>query len=308
MPVEVTGNTETQQADDKSSLTTDFNTMLAEKTGGKFKSVEELTALEQSKFSNELVEKINEFSKKFNDPQTALDLFLKNQTTDYSKMEPEEAIKTKIKIDNPEFTEKEVDYEFRTKYKQDADIYGEDEVEIGRTKMERDAKKAQEDLIKMQQELALKGDIDQEAIAKQEEQYKQIKQEWDNKTEQAVSQLEKMEIKISETEKLDWKFTDEDKKDAAEIVKATGADSAAFFKMFENEKGEYDHGKMASAYLKLKKFDAIIGAAVEQAANTARQESIKNLKNTDFEPAKNPSEKQVLSMDEQVAQQMSKYI
>lgn len=301
-------NPPTPPADDKSSLNIDFDKILAEKTGGKYKSLEDLTKVEQTSFSNDLVAKINEFSKKYTDPQKALELFVKTQTTDYSQMSAEEAVKTKIKMDNPEFTEKEVDYEFRNKYKQDADLYAEEEVEIGRTRLERDAKSAVDELIKTQQELATKGDVDPEADAKEQEHFMELKRQWDEKAEKSVAELSKLDVKISDKENFEWKFGDEDKKEAAELVKSMGADSSSFFNMFKNEAGEYEHGKIASAYLKLKKFDAIIGAAVEQALNAGKQSEIKDLKNTNFEPAKNPNNPTALSMEEQVAQQMGKFI
>lgn len=295
-----------------SSLNIDFDKILAEKTAGKYKSLEDLNKVEDVKFSNELVAKINDFSKKFNDPQAALELFLKTQTTDYSKMSYEDAIRTKIKMENPELTDKEIEYDLRTKYKQDADLYSEEEMEIGKTKMEREGKKAVEDLIKTQQELALKGDYNAEAEAQQAEEFKKLKQAWDTETEQALSAVDKMEmeIKISDEEKqnFEWKFTDDDKKEASEMVKSMGEDSGKFFELFKNDQGGYDKAKLATAYLKLKKFDAIIGAAVDQAVNAGKQNEIKKLKNTDFEPAKNPSGSQPMTMEEQVAQQFSKYI
>lgn len=294
-----------EKQEDNSSLK-NFNDLLAEKSNGKFKSWEEIEQLSQPKteFANDLVSKLNDFAKKFEDPNMALDLFLKTQTTNFNELPAEEAVKMKIRMDNPELTEKEIDYEFKSLYKLDESEYDEDTVELAKLKLERESKKAKSELTQLQQEIAMNGDKDPAQLAEAQKQYEENKNNWYEKSEQAVKSLDKLSFKINDNENFDWQFDDKDKSDALNVTKELYDSSANFFKMFQDDKGNYDQAKIASAYLKLKKFDDIVGAAVERALNTAKDGMLREQKNTSFKPANNGGAQNTpQSIEEQIAAQ-----
>ena len=298
-------NEEPPKQNEDSSLNVD--TLLQEKTGGKFKSWEEIEKLAsepKTEFANELVSKLNDFAKKFEDPNMALDLFLKTQTTDFNQLSAEDAVKMKIRMDNPELTEKEIDYEFKSSYKLDESEYDEETVELARLKLDREAKKAKSELTQLQQEIAMNGDKDTAKIAEQQKIYEENKNKWNEDAEKAIKSLDKLSFKISDNENFDWQFDDKDKGEALNITKELYESSANFFKMFQDDKGNYDQAKIASAYLKLKKFDDIVSAAVERAINTAKDGMLKDMKNTDFKPAnQGAAPNTTQSIEEQIAQQ-----
>lgn len=300
---------EPPKANEDSSLTKSFEDLLTEKSGGKYKSWEEVEQLSQPKneFANDLVGKLNEFAKKFDDPNLALDLFLKTQTTDFNQLASEDAVKMKIRMDNPELSEKEIEYEFKTSYKLDENEYDEETVELAKLKLDREAKKAKSELSQMQQEIALNGDKDPAQIAETKKQYEESKNKWNNDSEQAIKSLDKLTFKINENENFDWKFDDKDKSEALNVTKELYESSANFFKLFQDEKGNYDQAKIASSYLKLKKFDDIVGAAVERAINTAKDGMIRTQNNTDFKPANTPAGQSATpSIEEQLVSQWMK--
>jgi hypothetical protein len=301
----IINDTPNGKQEDNSSLKS-FDDLLAEKSNGKFKSWEEIESLSNPKteFANDLVSKLNDFAKKFEDPNMALDLFLKTQTTDFNQLSAEDAVKMKIRMDNPELTEKEIDYEFKSTYKLDEGEYDEDTVELAKLKLEREAKKAKSELTQLQQEIAVNGDKDPAQLAEAQKQYEENKNNWYKQSEQAIKSLDKLSFKINENENFDWQFDDKDKNEALNITKELYESSANFFKMFQDDKGNYDQAKIASAYLKLKKFDDIVGAAVERALNTAKDGMLREMKNSSFKPANNGGAQNTpQSIEEQIAAQ-----
>lgn len=297
---------EPPKPEESSSLTKSFDDLLAEKSGGKYKSWEEIEQLSQPKaeFANDMVGKLNEFAKKFDDPNLALDLFLKTQLTDFNELASEEAVKMKIRMDNPELSEKEIDFEFKSTYKLDENEYDEETVELAKLKLDREAKKAKSELTKLQQEIAANGDKDPAQLEAAKKQHEENKNKWVADSEQAVKSLDKLSLKISDNEKFDWEFTDKDKTEALDITKSLFDSSANFFKLFQDDKGNYDQAKIASAYLKLKKFDDIVNAAVERATQAAVDKNHREQKNTDFRPANNGGgQNTAQSIEEQVAVQ-----
>lgn len=278
-----------------------FDELLAEKSGGKFKSWEEIEKLQTPKqeFANDIISKLNEFSKKFQDPNTAVDLFFKTQLTDYATMDEAEAIKLQIRLDNPELTDKEIEHEFKQKYKIDEDLFDEETVELSKIKLERDAKKAKDALIEMQKEFATNGDKDPEL----EKQFLENKQNWEKSVDSAIPALEKISLQISDKDTIDWSFSEQERAEAANVTKGLFENASVFFEMFKDEKGNYDHKKIAESYMKLKRFDDILKSAVDQAINSGRMQEIQDLKNADFKAASRSGQPVPESVEEQVAKQ-----
>jgi len=107
----------------------DFEALLAEKTGGKFKSVDEILKLTEQQvapeinFANDTAKKVFEYLKEGKIDEVVSVYQKQQQLASIDKLDADSILKLKMKQENPELTEDEVEEEFNFKYGvQEADI------------------------------------------------------------------------------------------------------------------------------------------------------------------------------------------
>ncbi len=117
----ISGNNNVPQETNPSTQI-DFEALLAEKTGGKFKSVDEILKLTEQQvapeinFANETSKKVFEYLK-----EGKVDEFMsvyqqQKLLESVDKLDADNVLKLKIKYENPELTESEINDEFESRY------------------------------------------------------------------------------------------------------------------------------------------------------------------------------------------------
>lgn len=118
----ITG-TESSTTQESSSSSKSFEDYIAEKTGGKHKSWDEIESLinkpseTQTKYNSEIAEKIDKYIASGGQID---ENWFKLQTKDYSKIDnPIDLFREKMKLENPDLSEVEIEYELNERYKLD---------------------------------------------------------------------------------------------------------------------------------------------------------------------------------------------
>ena len=186
-----------------------FEELLLEKSGGNFKSYEDLekTLTEKPQetksvdFANEQLEVLNRY---VNDGGKLED-FLKTQV-DYSSMSEMDVIKAEMKLNDPDLSESDMEFLINKEYQLDSEEYDEDEVRLSKIKLRKDARKAKTALkewqdsytipekkesTEPQQEVGENNQPSQESLAKE-------KVRWEKAVNDSASKMEKIDFEINE--------------------------------------------------------------------------------------------------------------
>jgi len=292
----------------------DFEALLAEKTGGKFKSVDEILKLTEQQvapeinFANDTAKKVFEYLKEGKIDEVVSVYQKQQQLASIDKLDADSILKLKMKQENPELTEDEVEEEFNFKYGvQEADIDEDldspEEIakekkrfERERLNMERlkkkDVKEAKDFLNSKREEIVL-PDIQTSKTQQQEAQgqevdevaIKEYRDKYLNSIPNTIDEIVGFESKYKDSE-LEFNTTyviDANEKQALKDKMENFTLQDYFVPRYINEKGDFDTESIAHDLYVLENFDKIVEAHVSQAVNQTKSMFVKGLKNANFQ-------------------------
>jgi hypothetical protein len=309
----ISGNNNVPQ-ETNSSTQFDFDTVLAEKTGGKFKSVDEILKLTEQKvapeinFANETSKKVFEYLK-----EGKVDEFMsvyqqQKLLESVDKLDADNVLKLKIKYENPELTESEINDEFESRYGVEQPDIDEDlddaaDIEKAKKKFEReksamerlkkkDLKEAKDFLQEKKQEIVL-PDIQTSKTQQQEAQgsevdevaIKEYRDKYLNSIPKTIDEIIGFESKYKDSE-LEFNTTyliDANEKQALKDKMENFTLQDYFVPRYINESGDFDTESIAHDLYVLENFDKIVEAHVSQAVNQAKSMFVKGLKNANYQ-------------------------
>lgn len=297
-----------------SSTQFDFDAVLAEKTGGKFKSVDEILKLtEQStpaeiNFANDTSKKVFEYLK-----EGKVDDFLniyqqQKQLESIDKLDADSVLKLKLKYENPELSDTELQEEFDSRYgveQPDIDEDLDDPADIEKMKkrferekaaMERlkkkDLKEAKDFLQEKKQEIVL-PDIATSASQQQAPQgneideaaIKEFRDKYVKSIDSAMNEVTGFGSKYKDDE-LDFQTAfviDQAEKQNLKQALEKFTLQDYFVPRYIKEDGSFNTTAIAKDLYVLENFNKIVDAHVSQAVNNTKSLFIKGLKNANFQ-------------------------
>jgi len=309
----ISGNNNVPQETNPSTQI-DFEALLAEKTGGKFKSVDEILKLTEQKvapeinFANETSKKVFEYLK-----EGKVDEFMsvyqqQKLLESVDKLDADNVLKLKIKYENPELTESEINDEFESRYGVEQPDIDEDlddaaDIEKAKKKFEReksamerlkkkDLKEAKDFLQEKKQEIVL-PDIQTSKTQQQEAQgsevdevaIKEYRDKYLNSIPKTIDEIIGFESKYKDSE-LEFNTTyliDANEKQALKDKMENFTLQDYFVPRYINESGDFDTESIAHDLYVLENFDKIVEAHVSQAVNQAKSMFVKGLKNANYQ-------------------------
>jgi len=334
VPDSQTANTNYQTATNTNPSTgIDFEALLAERTGGKFKSVDELFQLadkpvnQEINFANDTAKKVFEYLKEGKIDEVVSVYQQQQQLASLDKMSADDVLKLKIRQENPELSNEEVDEEFNFKYGVqepdiDEDLDTPEEIAKEKKKFERekinmerlkkkDLKEAKEFLNSKKQEIVL-PDIQtsapqqQQAVSNEAEEaaIKEFRDKYMQAIPTTIDDIVGFESKYKDSE-LEFNTTyviDANEKASLKDKMENFTLQDYFMPRYIDEKGDFDTEAIAHDLYVLENFDKIVEAHVSQAVNQAKSFFVKGLKNANFQESVSrrlPDEQQA-SQDEMV--------
>ena len=350
---ELSGNTESSPTENQASATAesalsgndnvsqgtnpstqlDFEALLAEKTGGKFKSVDEILKLTEQQvapeinFANETSKKVFEYLK-----EGKVDEFMsvyqqQKLLESVDKLDADNVLKLKIKYENPELTQEEINEEIESLYGVEQPDIDEDlddaaDIEKAKKKFEReksamerlkkkDLREAKDFLQEKKQEIVL-PDIQTSKTQQQEAQgqevdevaIKEYRDKYLNSIPNTIDEIVGFESKYKDSE-LEFNTTyviDANEKQALKDKMENFTLQDYFVPRYINEKGDFDTESIAHDLYVLENFDKIVEAHVSQAVNQAKSMFVKGLKNANFQESVSRSlpDEQKATQDEMI--------
>jgi hypothetical protein len=309
----ISGNNNVPQETNPSTQI-DFEALLAEKTGGKFKSVDEILKLTEQKvapeinFANDTAKKVFEYLKEGKIDEVVSVYQKQQQLASIDKLDADSILKLKMKQENPELTDDEVEEEFNFKYGVqepdiDEDLDTPEEIakekkrfERERLNMERlkkkDVKEAKDFLNSKKEEIVL-PDIETSKTQQQEAQgqevdevaIKEYRDKYLNSIPKTIDEIVGFESKYKDSE-LEFNTTyviDANEKQALKDKMENFTLQDYFVPRYINENGDFDTESIAHDLYVLENFDKIVEAHVSQAVNQAKSMFVKGLKNANFQ-------------------------
>ena len=311
----------------------DFEALLAEKTGGKFKSVDEILKLTEQQvapeinFANETSKKVFEYLK-----EGKVDEFMsvyqqQKLLESVDKLDADNVLKLKIKYENPELTQEEINEEFESLYGVEQPDIDEDlddaaDIEKAKKKFEReksamerlkkkDLREAKDFLQEKKQEIVL-PDIQTSKTQQQEAQgqevdevaIKEYRDKYLNSIPNTIDEIVGFESKYKDSE-LEFNTTyviDANEKQALKDKMENFTLQDYFVPRYINEQGNFDTESIAHDLYVLENFDKIVEAHVSQAVNQAKSMFVKGLKNANFQESVSRSlpDEQKATQDEMI--------
>lgn len=276
-------NSDTPESSETKPDTDNFNTLLREKSEGKFENYEDLVKSfeenqkETDSFANETIAKLNQYildGGSIND-------FDKTQV-DYSEMSDLNILKAGMKLNDPDLSDSDIDFLVDREYKLDEEEYDEDEVRISKLKLRKDAKESKIKLEewKKQYEIPVKseGQLKEDENTNRENQLKE-KQRWENLVNDSTSKFETVDFNINDKgEKFTFTLSDEDRN----TLKSSNSDLSKFWSRFMNEDGTENMEKLNKTMFLVDNFDKVVRAVANQYKSSGKDDVLKDIKNPDY--------------------------
>jgi hypothetical protein len=271
-PVDPVDPTKTIPTDPKPS--DDFGTLLSEKTGGRFKSIEEIDAalkeVPSSAYANEQIAKLNEYVSgggKFED-------FVNTQTVDYSQMSDADVLAASMQTFNDDgLSQDDIKFLLTQKYGVAKDATPDAE-RLAKISLKQDAAQARKALLEHQQKWSVPQTSDQDVIAAQQAGL----EKWKGELSKGVDSTKKVEIKITDDVSFDFNLDDT----AKNSIKEKYADPRKFFDRYKNADGTDDVAGFIRDMAILENFDNIGPALAAYGKSEGKDGVLKDLNNPNF--------------------------
>lgn len=275
-----------------------FEEYLAEKTGGKFKSWDEVDTVINSasnpKYRSEIAERIDNY---IANGGIIDENWMRLQTKDYAKInDPIELFREKMKIENPELDEYEIEYELNERYK--LDQWDEDDEsplqQAMSAKIAREAKQALDFLVDNQKKSSFISDgktaeqieAEKAAYAQMEEAAKQAKSKFTEDVRATISEIEKLKFSPSEGFEIDYTMSNDEKETVSKIVSSLYDGSLGLLDPYIQKNGDevtgIDIKGLATKLAKAEIFDNVIKKVAMESKAAGAANIVKNQKNINF--------------------------
>ena len=279
-----------------------FDEMLSEKTDGKFKTYDELTAAlseqsttEKNNFANEQIARLNEYVSKGG----KMEDFFRTQTANYDDMDTESLVKNYMRFQNPDLDNEDIDLLYADTYKLEEDEYTDKEIKLSKIKLKQKSAEAKRELMKFQKENALP-----EAAKQAEDEAKAIeanKKEWAKNVNKSLKDFKDVEFSLND--KGD-KYTFAVNDDTMKYVKDTTLNLPDFWKRYVNEDGTENVSKLAREMAILDNVDSIVRNAYAQGKSGGKEDVIKDIKNPSYTPESKSDSNKPLSIQDQINKEL----
>jgi hypothetical protein len=316
-PTDTTNSSLNDKVEDKTPETKsdvlDIDKLVAERTEGKFKTLDELKGAAetpQTKFASEEVERINNYISQGG----TYDDYVATQTTNFDEMSTRELIEYKLQMEDPDMEDEEIQFEMKKRYgvdkwKDKSDEYEDgiepDDIRIAKIRFNREALKTRDELKSLQQKWATPKAPTKEQVEAQKQAQTKSVNDWNLKTDSSMNDFNKVSVKVTDNESSDYTLTPTEKKEVADIVKGlySGEGMNKFWNQFVKD-GNVDQRAIADMMFKYRNFDKAVKNAYEQARAKGAETVVKDLKNTDMKPDTGKSDAgKVKSVSEQMSEQ-----
>jgi len=252
----------------------DFGTLLSEKTGGRFKSIDEIDAalkeVPESAYANEQIAKLNQYVSeggKFED-------FVSTQTVDYSKMSDSDVLAASMQTFNSDgLSQDDIQFLLTQKYGVTEDATP-DAKRLAQISLKQDAASARKALLEHQQKWSVPQNPDQGANAAQQAGL----EKWKGDLSKGVDSTEKVEIKITDDVSFDFNLDDT----AKASIKEKYADPRKFFERYRNADGTDNVAAFIRDMAILENFNSIGPALAAYGKSEGKDGVLKDLNNPSF--------------------------
>lgn len=285
-----------------------FEELLLEKSGGKFKTYEDLEKTfnekpqenKSTEFANEQLEVLNRYVKDGGN----IEDFLKTQV-DYSKMSEMDVIKAEMKLADPDLSDSDMDFLINKEYQLDEDEYDEDDVRLSKIKLRKNARKAKASLKEWQDNYVIPENNNSIKPEQQAEENNQINQEasrketerWGREVSESASKMETIDFEINENgDKFSFALSDNDRQN---MVKNT-SDLSKFWSKFMNGDGTENVDKLNKTMFIVDNFDKIIRTSFSKAKSEGKDSILKDIKNPNYSADSKVDSSGVGSLQEQM--------
>lgn len=264
----------------------DLDIVLEKKTQGKYKKFQEIEEKlnkeqKEPEYTNEFIEKYKEAVKK----GVPHDVFIKTQTTDFTKLSEIEKVKHGMKLENPDLSDEEINILAEDSYKIDEDEYDEKTVKLAKVKLKTDAIRYEKNLVAWQIK-QLEAPVDpkaaeaEKARAAQSQKEQEFKERWDRETTEAIGKFKELKVKIGDGEQDVFSYLPEkaEMDFVAEVVKSP----EKLWSLFRNQDGTTNIPKLIEGIALLKSSGNMTPKMAAAMKANAIEEYIKEKKNVDF--------------------------
>jgi len=280
------------KSDDGSDQTVNFETSLAERSKGRFKSMADIDkALEDAPataFANEQIAKLNDYVK----GGGSLNDFVTTQTVDYSTMNPLELIQAHRQMRDKDLTAEEIQIEME-------EDFGIAEDASERTKKLAGIKVKREGAAALE---ALQAHKDKWATPLADKKIDRAAdlEKWETQLNGAVDGVDSIEIALNQTDNFSFTLEPE----AKAKIKGANKELDKFFSRYVKEDGSEDTAKFVRDMAILDNFEAIVRSAASGSKSQGKKDVIGDIKNTDF---KGKGKKDDTGAAPTIAQQAAKH-
>ncbi len=271
-----------------------FSQLLTEKSGGQFKTYQDVTdAIEkltgnqktdQDELDNDLIQKYKEFrTGRTDDPKSTAKLFLETQLQDFEQMDAKAVLRYKMKLDNPGRSDEDIDFLLNHRYKLDEEEFNEQEIRLAKLQLDDDALQARKELKTMQEKVALKEAQSNQDQAEQAEKIKQENERWENDVRETLKDFDKIELTVNEKGDQ-FTFGVEQKKDLEKLM----TNLPGFWERYINADKSENLEKLRYDMTVLLNLDKIIKSVYDNGVSKGRDEILNERKNPSDNPQGNP--------------------
>lgn len=272
----------------------DFDSLVKEKTGGKFEKWEDLSSFinEPVKFENELSKQAFEYLSQGKVDDVVNIMMQQRVLASVDSMDNEGVIKMYMRLSDPELTDEDVEIDFEDKYqKPDLDAMSEEDGKRAMRKYERllarDSKEAKDAISKLKQEIKFPAlEKNEKSGIKPDEldaEIAGINKGIAASVQEGLKNLGKITINVEDKQQgvafpVEFSISEDDK---AGLIKS----HEDFFTDFETRYGQgdrYDGEKLAKDRFILDNFDKLIKSAALNAYNKGKLDSKLASANTDL--------------------------
>jgi len=258
-------------SDSDSDQSANFETTLAERSGGRFNSIADIDkALEDAPanaFANEQIAKLNDYVKSGG----SLNDFVRTQTVDYATMSPEELIYSKMAMDDPEMSAEEISLLMEDDYGV-ADDATDRTKQVAGAKLKRASREALKELQEHQKKWSVPladQKIDREANVKQ----------WEAQLNGAVDNTNEIDIALNQTDNFTFKLED----DAKAKLKTNYRELDKFFSRYIDASGKEDTARFVRDMAILENFESIVRSAASASKSQGKKDVVDDIKSPNFE-------------------------
>jgi len=268
-----------------------FEELLAEKSSGKYKTLDEIEAIISStkdNFVDEEVKHWNELKKS----GVKLDAeFFELQAKNFEDMtDPVEILKESLKRkpENQGLSQRVIDFELNKKYnlsewaEKDEEDYTEEDL-VNRERIMRDAEVDRDWLVDYKKTRAFAPEVNEEQIARNMESERSIQANWNKFVDEELAQkTSKLSTRIDDKESVDFEVSEADRKYAADMMKEMRNDVTVFWNQFLDKDGNMNQKAVFEAIIRIKNQDNIVKVAHQNAMARGKEAEVKNIKNVNF--------------------------